>query len=421
MSSSNFNIVMYSQDGRGLGRTTRTLKIAAYLVKQIPEASILLLTDLSLVGRLKIPERVDFVHLPEVVLENGRALTQNLTLGSSSVLKIRRKITRTAVKTFKPNWIIIDRDPLFLPDEVKRTFSFVRKRLPETRVAWALPDVLGDPELVCQEMRRLDVYKVLNRVAHEIWIFGVREIFNQEMAYRYPEELARKVRYLGYLQAPDAGSAALGTEGVLSSGKPFVLVAAGSGVRGYQLLDNYLKMLERSGQDWPFASVVVSGPMMDSTQKSDIKQRCEKLPDVEFHRFSKHLLQYVKQAELVITTGGFNLMCEVLSYQKNALFVPDSGNYNEHLFRSRLLNERGFAHLLSPDRLTPEALQKHIHQILRTSPGAQSPGRVLFQQNALENILARLKSGRTQSAGGKGSNGASAGHSSPTAMAEMGK
>ncbi len=392
MSGRNFNIVMYSQDGRGLGRTTRTLKIAAYLVKNIPQASILLLTDLSLVGRMKIPERVDFVHLPEVVLQNGEAFTQNLTLASNSALKIRRKITKAAVKTFKPGWIIIDRDPLFLPEEVKRTFSFVRKRLPDTRVAWALPDVLGDPTLVREEMSRLGVYKVLNRVAHEIWVFGLQEIFNQAAAYHYPEELARKVRYMGYLQALESRSNTAGLEGVFSSGEPFILVAAGSGVRGYELLDNYLKMLEQSGKTWPYATVVVSGPMMDGVQKNNIKQRCERLAGVEFHRFSKHLLHYVQQAELVISTGGFNLMCEVLSYQKNALFVPDAGNYGEHLFRSHLLGEHGFAHVLPCHQLTPDLLRQRIEQILNTDPSVLERRRALFRQNALENILARLKS-----------------------------
>ena len=55
---------MYSHDSTGLGHTFRTLMIASHLAESLTNCSILVLTDLSIIGRFKFPhvEALELLH-----------------------------------------------------------------------------------------------------------------------------------------------------------------------------------------------------------------------------------------------------------------------------------------------------------------------------------------------------------------------
>src|SRR2546425_11715615 len=106
---------MYSHDRRGLGHTSRTLAIASSLAANVPDCNILVITDLSIIGRFKFPERVDFVRLPGIDQDAGDGLLMSsLNIDLEDALKIRRQMTQSAARNFKPNLIIIERDPASL-------------------------------------------------------------------------------------------------------------------------------------------------------------------------------------------------------------------------------------------------------------------------------------------------------------------
>lgn len=388
------HILMYSNDYNGLGYTTRSLTIASHLAKNLPDVSILLLTDLPIIGRLRIPRNVDYVHLPEIVFYKKKGLENSeINLELQSILKIRKKITKTAIKTFKPQLIIIEHDPLVLPGEMKHTFSFVRKKMSNTKVVWGFPDIFGEPDEVVKKWAREKVYKVLNKICDEIWIHGDPRVFDQVQEYRFPEEIAQKTFYTGYLQAPHAIHASV--EPVEHEHprvqSPYVLVTAGSGSEGYALIDNYLLFLERLERPLPFWSVIVSGPLMKQDEKKILKKRAHQLPNVVFHRFSKHILQYLKHADLVVGTGGFNMLYEIMSYQKKALFVPSFDSLKENYLRSQIYHQRGLVDLILPEELSPEVLGQKVVDILSRNISGESIEYSDISRDGLENILQRVK------------------------------
>jgi predicted glycosyltransferase len=373
----------------------RTMMMASYLAENLADCSILVLTDLSIIGRFKFPQNVDYVHLPGIASQyNSYQYTGNLNIELDETLTIRRKITKSAARTFQPDFFIVERDPFGLQEEMYRLLSFMREHLPKTKLIWGLSDVIGDPDLIRRDWNRNGFYRVLEQYCDEIWIYGAQEIFDQIHNYQIPAAIASKYYYTGYLRPPRMASPRVHKDIVelKQNKKPYVLITAGSGAEGFALIDNYLQSLERTGDSAPFQSLIVTGPMMQTRHKLLLKERAHKLPGVIFHRFSKNVLQYVKHAHLVVSNGGYNALCEILSYRKKAVFAPPLAPPNEHLLRAEIFQKLGVIRRLHPRELSGERLSEMVQSGLFGGPELPAhPVDVPIPLNGLDKIVERIE------------------------------
>ena len=67
--------------------------------------------------------------------------------------------------------------------------------------------------------------------------------------------------------------------------------------------------------------------------------------------------------------GGYNTVCEILSFEKQALIVPRVQPRQEQLIRAERLTEMGLISMLHPDRVTPEAIAQWLQQPRETPKG----------------------------------------------------
>jgi predicted glycosyltransferase len=325
---------MCSYDQRGLGRTARTLDIATALTARFPDCAILVLSNLSIVGRFRAPQGVDVVRTPSIGPAGGSE-GGRVAIERERALQIRRMLAERTVETFHPDLVVIDRDPTHLPAEMEGVLSFVREKFPKTRVVWALPDMVGSPRVVGPRWSAEGVCQTLDRFCDEVWVYGVRGVFDQVREYQFPAGLAEKVHYTGYLRSPSVPPHRVPNDLLRAHpDRPLVLVTAGGGASGYPLISNYLDFLERVNGDATFQSVVISGPMMPARWNAELSERARRLPHVIFHRFSKQVLQYLRHSQLAITRGGYNTQCANLTYRKPAILVPDEEPPHEHLLRA---------------------------------------------------------------------------------------
>lgn len=173
---SSLRILMYSNDSLGWGHTLRTLSVASALSKAWQDCSILVLTDLSNIGRFKLPERTDYVHLPSLSIRDHESyLNGRLNLETENTLRIRRKIAQSALRTFRPGLVIFDDSLLDIPSEMRKILSCVTDELPDARVLWGLPDTLGEPQYVMRQWRANGVLEAFEH-AHEILIYGAESM-----------------------------------------------------------------------------------------------------------------------------------------------------------------------------------------------------------------------------------------------------
>ncbi len=359
---------MCCNDSRGWWHTLRTLDIATSLCRALDDCSILLLTDLATIGRFKLANRVDYIHLPTL---NGNdqhsSLSPGLNIEYSNTLKMRRKIAESAIKTFHPDLVMLDDSLLDVPYayDTQKIVSSLAEELPNAKVVWGLSDTLGEPSTVIRQWARNEVLTLFDRFADEIFVFGTRQIFDAAKAYRVPEHIAQKFVYTGYLARRVMPPRHVG--GVVTQTNqalPMVILASEGSSHDFAMIDAYLRFLE-SGTGGPqVRSFIVAGPAIGSQEKHHLASRAKKLPNVIFHRFDKHLLHYVRYADLVICNGGYNMMCEVVAHRKRAIVVPSLTEQPDNVCRARLFQERGLVTVMQSSEFHPQALREMISQLL---------------------------------------------------------
>ena len=104
----------------------------------------------------------------------------------------------------------------------------------------------------------------------------------------------------------------------------------------------------------------------------------------------------MKGAAKVIIMGGYNSACEALSFEKPMLVVPRVKPRQEQMIRAQALHAMGFADLLCPEQLNPEALTRWLgHE----RPHPKVHGRIDFNGlSAVPAMLERLVSNPTREA-----------------------
>ena len=97
----------------------------------------------------------------------------------------------------------------------------------------------------------------------------------------------------------------------------------------------------------------------------------------------------VRDAERVVIMGGYNSVCEALSFEKPALIVPRVKPRMEQMIRGQAVRTWGLVDVLHPDQLNPQAL---THWLQEDKPAPQVHGRINFDglftiQALLEGLL----------------------------------
>ena len=120
-------ILIYSHDTFGLGHLRRCRTIAHTLVEHYKGLRVLIVSGSPIIGSFDFKARVDFVRIPGVVKLRGgdyTALSSHTDL--TQTLQIRSSIIEQTAKTFSPDLLIVDKEPLGLRGEVRSTIELLR-------------------------------------------------------------------------------------------------------------------------------------------------------------------------------------------------------------------------------------------------------------------------------------------------------
>jgi len=143
-----------------------------------PGASALILTGSPVAGRFTFPRRVDHVRLPGVTKRaDGSYAARTIGMGIDEVTELRSGLIQTAVQQFNPDVLIVDKEPTGFRGELLPTLEHL-ERSGDTRLVLGLRDVLDEPEVLAAEWDRKDALTATERFYHEIWIYGLRSIYD---------------------------------------------------------------------------------------------------------------------------------------------------------------------------------------------------------------------------------------------------
>ncbi len=348
-------ILLHSHDSYGLGHLRRTLTIAGSLAERIPGAQILITSGSACATSFPLPEGVDIVKLPSVTKDaQGELHARSLRTGMTSLLSLRRTILSGIFKSFCPQIMIVDHQPLGLAGELRDVLRIARSS--GTRTILGLRDIIDAPDAVAREWSAPAIREALADFYDRVLIYGSPEVFDPRIEYPIPSELQGKVEFVGYVVRDGASR----TSRALPSLRPQVLVTVGGGEDGDSRIRAYFDALELAPPTWD--TTLLLGPLMDAECARALKRRGRLADSVTVHTFHADLPRLIAESDAVVGMAGYNSVAEIMQARVPAVLLPRTAPRREQAIRAQRLAALELVRTLEVPR--PETLRRALETAL---------------------------------------------------------
>lgn len=359
-------IVVYSHDTYGLGNIRRMLAIAKSLVESDPNLSILLLSGSPMLHAFRIPLQIDYIKLPCLTrTTEGEYKAKFLDLSYGKILRLRSNIIKSAIQDFDPDLVLVDKKPFGVGDELMDALESLQQHDHRAKLVLLLRDILDSPESTIRVWQKNGYHNAIQRFYDQVLVVGSPEIFDLRKEYQFPNESLEKVRFCGYISR-EAGRKSrnqlrqeLGFEN-----ERLILVTPGGGEDGYHLLKCYLQGLRHQKSLDNTKTLVICGPEMIESQRNHIQQLINECSNVILQSFTDDMMACIDAADLVISMGGYNTVCELLTLRKQAIVVPRVVPVQEQWIRAERMSKLGLLRAMHPNQVSPNSLMDTVKEEL---------------------------------------------------------
>lgn len=355
----------------------RNLLLAQALKHSRLQAVVLMIAGAREASLLTGAAGVDCVALPSLRKdEDGHYHPRHLEIPLQELLALRAKTASAALEAFDPDALIVDNVPRGAVRELDPVLESLRAKR-RTRLVLGLRDVLDDPLTLNCQWARAQNHDAVRLYYDAIWVYGDPAVYDAVREYAFAPDVAAKVHYTGYLdqrerltfgglpRADPNPMAALG----LSPGR-LALCLVGGGQDGAQLAEAFVEAELPSGTN----GVLLAGPCMPDAVRRRLSRRAGRHPGRRVVPFMREPTRILRRADQVVAMGGYNTICEILSFGKPALIVPRVRPRCEQLIRAERLRALGLVDVLHPADLSPAALSAWLARGPTPMPAAR--GRV---------------------------------------------
>jgi predicted glycosyltransferase len=362
-------ILMYSHDTFGLGHLRRCRAIAHAIVERFKGVNVLIVSGSQIAGAFDFRARVDFVKIPSVIkLYNGEYDSVGEYIDLEDILTMRKLIIQRTAESFQPDIFIVDKEPMGLKGELAPTLELLKQV--NCRLVLGLRDVMDSPDYLEREWAPRGVLENMQAHYDRIWVYGPQRFWNPLDGLDVPPRLAGRMLHVGFLERelPVTQHADM-----YMLPERFILATSGGGGDGSPLMEQVLAAREYDAQN-DFPIVMVLGPFMKSENKERIRMRASHLANVAVIDFESQMEVLLQRSIGVVGMCGYNTFCEVLSFDRKALFVPRTHPRMEQYIRANRARELGFSQLLTPEEA---AIPQVMAAALRKLPDQPLPSRSL--------------------------------------------
>jgi len=375
---------MYSHDTFGLGHLRRCQTIAHALVQNISSLHILIISGSPIAGAFDFRVRVDFVKIPSVIkLHSGEYKSMIEHIDLEETLDMRRSMIRDTARSFKPDIMIVDKEPMGLHDELEDTLHELKKA--GTTLVLGLRDVMDSQQLLKREWQPKNMVARIDNIYDNIWVYGPETFWNPLNGLEISQSLRSRIIYAGFLRrtVPTSTYRHMPIEG------DFILITTGGGGDGAALLKDALAAYEHD-PTIPYDAVMVLGPFMPATDRDEIFDRAEKTGRIVVIEFDALLEKLIVDAKAVVGMCGYNTFCEYLSFDKRTLYVPRVRPREEQLVRATRAAELGLAKMLTPqDAARPAIMAEALHDLVKSDVPSKTGHKGML--NGLDTIVDVVK------------------------------
>ncbi|MCB9854227.1 MAG: hypothetical protein H6818_00965 [Phycisphaerales bacterium] len=376
-------VMAYCHDSVGIGHLRRTMAICDRIGREFAGSSFLLATGTPYVPLFRDVDHVDYVKLPALKKNDaGTYGSKFLNITPQRILACRESMLLDAARHFEPGVLLVDKAPLGVCRELVPTLKWLKANRPETRIVFGMRDIEDEPSATIRQWRDDGVADLLDQCFDEVWIYGMREVFDAVREYKLPRRVATKSRYMGYVARPTLPAMEM------RSSQKRIVVTVGGGTDGESVLSTFLAdaaiRLTREGYD----CTVVGGPDLPEPARSNLAACAREIDGVSWVDFEPCMSSLFASARLVVCMGGYNTLCELASLRRRALVIPRIRPRLEQAIRGRCWEARGAVRMLHPHRATPAMLSMTILDMLREHEGESLP---LLDLQGLDRVAARFR------------------------------
>src|SRR6266404_4214701 len=386
-------LMVYSHDTFGLGNIRRMLAICSHLHASIPDLSILIVSGSPMLQSFRVAQGIDYIKLPCLKrTESGELGVRFLDLEVAEIVRLRRELILSTAVSFRPDIVLVDKKPDGLAGELEPSLRYIKCSLPQTRIHLVLRDILDSSRVTVAAWTRHGYYNTLRWFYDGVLVLGDQSIFDVCEEYQFPQDLREMVHHCGYVQRqlPRRSRSEIRKELGVDEEESLVFVTAGGGEDGYELFSASLAATSSLARRLPLKTLLVTGHELGPERTQEFSSAAQSSDHLQVIEFTDDLMSYMNAADIVISMGGYNTICELLTLEKRSIVVPRVRPVEEQKIRAeRLAGFRAFRTIL-PDELTPRILEDAIEEELQL---AQSTGPLSTRVDlgALPRITAMLQ------------------------------
>lgn len=371
-------VLAYCHDGVGLGHLRRTLNICEHVGATFERATFLIVTGSPYVSLFQQVPRVDYLKLPSLrKVGNEHYVPKFLTLAPKQTQRCREFLLMETARHFDPHVVLVDKAPVGVCGELIPTLYWLRRNRPNTQIIFGMRDIEDDVEVTIQQWTRLGAQAMLEDCFDEVWVYGMRSLFDVASKYELSAGIQAKMRFVGYVarRACSHGESADCKPPLARSKRQLkqVLVTVGGGTDGTRLLETYLGEAAKRTAAMGVRSVIVAGPDLPPDSARLLEAVAARIPNVEWIEFASCMSCRIREADLIVCMGGYNTLCEVARNRKPALVIPRDKPRIEQTMRADLWAKRGAVNVLPPARLSPRTLADRVIELLEHDSGPTTP------------------------------------------------
>jgi predicted glycosyltransferase len=384
-------LMVYSHDTFGLGNIRRMLAICKHVHSSIEDLSILIVSGSPMLQSFRVEPGIDYIKLPCLKRTDlGELGVRFLDLDLSEIVRLRRELILSTVRSYRPDVLFVDKKPDGLAGELEPSLRHIKCSLSSTRIHLVLRDILDSSRVTIDDWTRHGYHNILRWYYDAVLVLGDQRIFDVCEEYQFPQDLREKVHHCGYVarQLPRRSRSEVRREFGLGERENLVLVTAGGGQDGYQLFSASLAATSRLAKSFPLKTLLVTGPELSTEQSQDLaRAQSENLRIIEF---TEDLMSYMNAADVVISMAGYNTICELLTLAKRSIVVPRVKPVEEQKIRAERLGGLGAFRMILPGDLTPQTLGSALNDELQLAQN-RVPVSARIDLGALPRITAILQ------------------------------
>ena len=349
-------LLIHCQYVYGIGHLVRTLELARGLSEHF-EVSVI--SGGEPVKNYEIPKTINFIQLPAIYKEEDSPFLTpiNKSISIEQCFKDRKKIINFNIEQIKPEILITEHFPfgLLFENEVIDLIKEVKKYNNDVKIVSSVRDIIDSSN---GGKRDGYICEIINKWFDLILVHGDLQFKGLSHSFSKINEIKVKIIHTGYIVRK--------IQKKTSQKKSIlILVAVAGGRMGTELLDAAINSHITIRNKIKHRLVLFSGAFQEDLIKINKKISVINSSEIELHEFnSQTYLNYLSEATLVLSLGGYNSIIESLSLKKQMLVYKRGfkGGNEEQDLRIDFFEKNGNLNVITSNDLAADKLSELILQ-----------------------------------------------------------